>query len=574
MIFNYLDRYYVKYHKLLKTSELCDISFKDLVFSHAHNEATTYLIAALTTAMTVDDDSQADFIDIELARGCVLVYITYGDGTFEAQLFGKIKEYISFRAEEQISDLDDHNPKALIFAECETITQISKIVSKISDLTTRYLKKSDDLLYKMVQDITNNIKLKICQKLQPAVDVFKQQISSELRVLVDVFNTSAETRNSRIQIILDFLRLHEKYLETIKESFVMHSMFVEIHRRQFQEALSRIRDCPKHLSHFCDILLRSGGDKKLLQMLTETEKKYSQDSVPLALSYLDKCMELFRLLEDKDVFGEIFKNQFAMRLLNARSESIDFERFVIGKMKVLCGSSFTNQIEGMLNDLAVSSTYDVDFSSFESENTKGIGFEFSATVLTSCYWPNFLKIECKLPRSMDRCLQGFSEFYKMRHGGTRLQWVNSLGNVEIYASYSAAKRYTIQLITIQAVVLMEFNGIPKLHSISSLSKNLGIDDVIVKRVLQSLEKFDIIKRVNDYDIESSRDESNCVKFIVNEDFQYKLRKFSIPMPPIDALYNPGRICENRRNITEAFIVRKMKVKNKLPLYIIFDLKCH
>jgi hypothetical protein len=566
MIFTYLDRYYVKYHKLLTMSELCAISFKDLVFSQAHIEATNCLIAALTTAITADDDSHEDFIDIELARGCVLVYNTYGDGTFEAQLFEKIKEYVSLRAEEHIFDLDGDNPKALIFAEFETTTWISKIVSKISDLTAKYIKNSNDHLIKVVEDIINEVNQKICHKLQPAVDVFKQQISSELRSLVDVFNASAETGNSRLQIILDFLRLNERYLEMVKESFVMHAMFVETQRRQFQEALSRVNDGPKHLSHFCDILLRSGGNKRLLQMLPETERSFCRDSVPLSLSYLDKSMELLRLLQDKDVFGEIYKNQFAMRLLNARSESVDFERFVIGKMKLLCGSSFTNQVEGMLNDLAVSKTYDVDFSSFESENTKEKAFEFSVTVLTSCYWPNFQKIECKLPRSMDRCLQEFSRFYRKRHGGTRLQWVNSLGSVEICASYSATRRYTIQIITIQAVVLMEFNGIPAELSIATLSENLGIDKDVVKRVLQSLEKFDVIKRISNHNLDSTHNDSKCAKFIVNEDFQYKLRKFSIPMPPIDALYNPGRICENRRNITEAFIVRKMKVKVIFLLY--------
>eukprot|EP00970_Alexandrium_tamarense_P010228 scaffold2048_cov204-Alexandrium_tamarense.AAC.49 len=58
------------------------------------------------------------------------------------------------------------------------------------------------------------------------------------------------------------------------------------------------------MSTFCDRVLKSGGEK-----LSETEVEQS----------LDRIVQLFSFLTDKDLFAEIYRNQLAKRLLNQRS---------------------------------------------------------------------------------------------------------------------------------------------------------------------------------------------------------------------------------------------------------------
>jgi cullin-4 len=41
----------------------------------------------------------------------------------------------------------------------------------------------------------------------------------------------------------------------------------------------------------------------------------------------------------------------ARRLLSERSESVDYERAIVTKLKVNCGRAVTDGIEGMMNDL-------------------------------------------------------------------------------------------------------------------------------------------------------------------------------------------------------------------------------
>lgn len=53
--------------------------------------------------------------------------------------------------------------------------------------------------------------------------------------------------------------------------------------------------------------------------------------------HLEKFVKLFAHLADKDIFIESFKNLLAKRLLSEKSESIDYERCIVTKLKVNCG---------------------------------------------------------------------------------------------------------------------------------------------------------------------------------------------------------------------------------------------
>ena len=76
--------------------------------------------------------------------------------------------------------------------------------------------------------------------------------------------------------------------------------------------------------------------------------KLPQDQFEL---HLEKVVKLFSHLSEKDIFIECFKNFMAKRLLSEKSESIDYEKCIVSKLKVNCGRQVTDNIEGMMNDL-------------------------------------------------------------------------------------------------------------------------------------------------------------------------------------------------------------------------------
>ena len=50
--------------------------------------------------------------------------------------------------------------------------------------------------------------------------------------------------------------------------------------------------------------------------------------------YLEKTVQIFAYLTDKDLFADIYRNLLAKRLLNQRSASDDMEKLIIGKLKL------------------------------------------------------------------------------------------------------------------------------------------------------------------------------------------------------------------------------------------------
>lgn len=70
---------------------------------------------------------------------------------------------------------------------------------------------------------------------------------------------------------------------------------------------------------------------------------------------LDKTITVFRYITEKDAFERYYKNHLAKRLLFGRSVSDDAERGMLAKLKVECGYQFTQKLEGMFNDMKISS---------------------------------------------------------------------------------------------------------------------------------------------------------------------------------------------------------------------------
>jgi cullin 3 len=97
---------------------------------------------------------------------------------------------------------------------------------------------------------------------------------------------------------------------------------------------------PEYLCVFLDEMFRGGFREK-----SEGE--------------VDECMSqvvvLFRFLHNKDEFEERYKCMLQRRLLGGKVISDDYEKLMISLLKTECGFQFTSKLEGMFNDLRVSS---------------------------------------------------------------------------------------------------------------------------------------------------------------------------------------------------------------------------
>jgi hypothetical protein len=99
--------------------------------------------------------------------------------------------------------------------------------------------------------------------------------------------------------------------------------------------------------------------------------------------FIEITTSLFQHLEEKDIFMEVYRNKFAKRLLNNKMQ-FDFEKDLIGKIKMTCGPAYTSKLEGMINDMKLGSDIDKRFK----EEVKEVAIPVSIKVLTNGHWPS------------------------------------------------------------------------------------------------------------------------------------------------------------------------------------------
>lgn len=102
--------------------------------------------------------------------------------------------------------------------------------------------------------------------------------------------------------------------------------------------------------------------------MTELQKSDAEVDI-----VLDKTIIVFRFISEKDVFERYYKGHLSKRLLAGRSVSDDAERGMLAKLKVECGVQFTQKMEGMFNDMKVSSDATRDYHSHLAKTTVCVG---------------------------------------------------------------------------------------------------------------------------------------------------------------------------------------------------------
>lgn len=76
---------------------------------------------------------------------------------------------------------------------------------------------------------------------------------------------------------------------------------------------------------------------------------------------LDKVIQIFRYLQDKDVFEGFYTTSLSKRLLDSRVINDDAERVLLLKLKEECGFGFTQRLEVMYKDIKLSEEITRDF---------------------------------------------------------------------------------------------------------------------------------------------------------------------------------------------------------------------
>lgn len=576
--FMYLDRYYVKHHSLPSLMDAGLGHFKALIFDEVRRDVANAMIDL------INQERDGAVIERGLVKSCVRLFEAMGMGSleayamaFEEPLLTATREYYARRSANWIDG--NSTPDYLIKAEAALEAERERVGAYLNSSTEAKLvavveeeileKREGTLLEKegsglrvllandKREDLSRIFRLfsKKDEWLLPISSIVREHITGMGNDCINrrearVENADKE-KNEDPEFVRELLALHDKYTLLVNTEFSGNALFQKALKDAFQEFVNR--DVGKHrnsdlMSSFCDRILKTGGEK-----LSDEEVE----------TFLEKTVQLFSYLVDKDLFAEIYRNQLAKRLLNQRSASDDHERLMISKLKQRCGSQFTGKMEGMLNDLAIGEDHQQDFEQHYSAQVAGSKqVDFSVQVLTTGYWPTFPAVDLHLPPEMTRCHQIFSDYYQEKNSKRRLAWVWGLGNTSVRGGWGK-KSYDLQVTTLQAVALLAFNAggeVSPTYTFDALRERLGIPEEILKRVMHSLScgKHKVIEK---------EPKSNTIKatdsFRAAPKFQCKMLKVRIPMASLEDSQNTKRVEEDRTVSIEAACVRIMKARKTL-----------
>ena len=331
-----------------------------------------------------------------------------------------------------------------------------------------------------------------------------------------------------IRWVDDVLQLKQKYDTVLIAAFQSDQGLQTALSRSFTDFINAFERSSEFLSLFFDENMKKGIKGK-----TENEVD----------ALLDKGITLLRYVQDKDMFERYYKKHLSRRLLMKRSVSMDAERQMISKMKMEVGNTFTQKIEAMFKDMAVSE----DLSSNFKKHVARLGdpdpkrAELDIHVLTSTMWPleamapTYNDREgrpiCIFPPQIERIKHGFEKFYLDKHSGRRLTWQANMGTADIRAYFPESKgkikTRELNVSTYAMVILLLFNDLPSGGSFTceELQAKTNIPLNELTRNLQSLAVAPktrvLIKEPMSKDIKLSD------KFFFNESFYSQFTKIKI-----------------------------------------------
>lgn len=140
----------------------------------------------------------------------------------------------------------------------------------------------------------------------------------------------------------NMLKVYDHYLHLIEDVFESHKDFVTALDMACTEVINHREDnrapcrSPEILSRYFDNLL-----KKSSRMSCETEIEEK----------LSSAIQIFKYINDKDVFQKFYAKMLAKRLIYAQYMSLDMEEMMINKLKQACGYEFTSKLHRMFTDI-------------------------------------------------------------------------------------------------------------------------------------------------------------------------------------------------------------------------------
>ena len=280
---------------------------------------------------------------------------------------------------------------------------------------------------------------------------------------------------------------------------------------------------------------------------------------------LDKVINIFRHLLDKDVFEGFYVNSFSKRLLEQRQISEEAETQLVLKLKEECGAQFTQRLEVMFKDMKMSDELCQEFNN--NMASEAIEIDFQVKVLTQGHWPNDQKdtqFFQTIPNEISVAMNSFTQFYYSKYNNGRLlNWKLALGNAEVRGTFKEGKRYEFLCSSYQMFLLLLFNENPVITYQQFLQMTQIAPQELHQHLIPLIKQKIVVKNpsINSFSAEDAMQ--------VNLDFRSNMYRNKVAVmnsksaKETDNKKVQGKVEDDRRYAIEAAIIKVMKSRKKI-----------
>jgi len=288
-----------------------------------------------------------------------------------------------------------------------------------------------------------------------------------------------EALNSAVAFCKTLMSFYEKYEKLVSQNFNNDPLFKTALDKAFRDIMNQNSgkfNIPRLLNYYLDNIIK-GKEKDVS----------SEDEID---DVLQRIVNLFSYLQDKDEFFEYLRKSLCKRLLaKGKQYNENTEKSFLSKLKAQSGDAAIRKLQGMFTDVQDESINELK-QKFEQDNknsSKVGGVELEVQVLNESHWPisGTQKFPLFLCQELAKCQNTFQKFYEKTTEKRRLQWLYNYGSVTLAGRFTNSKT-PVQLIMtpLQASILICFNNNPK-QSFDELLTALWPQQGSVRSVLTS-----------------------------------------------------------------------------------------
>eukprot|EP00744_Colponema_vietnamica_P001479 GILI01002448.1.p1 GENE.GILI01002448.1~~GILI01002448.1.p1 ORF type:complete len:735 (+),score=195.81 GILI01002448.1:139-2343(+) len=569
-ILMYMDRMYVPQAKKHLVYDMGLILFREHIAKY--ERLRSRLLRVLLTL--IRKDRVGDVIEKQLIKSATSMLVDLGvhskavyEEEFERHFLQETATFYQQEAQDYIAQ--NTTPEYLKKAEARLREEHQRVQNYLDSSTESKLK---DVVEKEL--ITTYAKTLVENESSGCISMFKDKKTEDLARMFSLFSRvpstledvkaalSKHVRDQGLSIVNDQEKLKEpvSYIQSLLD---LKDAVDSIVRDAFRNDKAFQKVVKDSFEHFCNLDTRPAQFLSLyLDDLLKKGTRGSGSGTEADMErLLDKCIVLFRFIADKDVFENFYKQHLAKRLLSSRSESDDLERSMISKLKTECGYQFTQKLEGMFNDMKMSTDINTQFRQDKGRTINGL--EMFVSVLTTGSWPTQPTPPCEVPLDLKPCVDSFTEYYLSKHSGRRLTFQYNMGNADLKAMLGGTSRYELNVSTYQMLALLLFNSSSSLV-FKDMASALSVPTSELRRHVLSLTtpKCQILTKEP-----KGKDVADNDVLTVNIAFTSKLLRVKVPLVTlkenIASADVPEPVEEDRKHLIEAAIVRIMKSRRTL-----------